>query len=72
MLKPSFKMLNPLNDAVNNLCCKRTKETAIIQNVVIAAVTENCLLQEMRDNNVSLMIDESTDVSCDQHRALVI
>ena len=71
LFKSSFKMLNPLNKLSEKLCCARTKATAIIQNVLGKSGEEE-LCKKLQQQHFALLIDESTDVSSDQHLAMVV
>lgn len=47
----------------------RTKCTAIIKNVIAPAILQE-QIEEIKDNLFSLIIDESTDISCQKHLAI--
>ena len=68
--KSSYKLLNPLSDDLK-LTCGRTKCTKIIQNV-IGKEGEMRVVEKMRKQDFSILIDESTDVSTDQHLSVVV
>ena len=64
LFKSNFKMLNPLNELTEKIRCSRTKITAIIQNV-LGKSGEEAVLKKIREQNFSLLIDESTDCTTD-------
>jgi len=60
-----------LNDDSSKISCNRTKSTAIINNVIGLTDFDN-IVNEMKTNQFSLMVDESTDISSIKHIALVV
>ncbi|XP_012522038.1 uncharacterized protein LOC105828318 [Monomorium pharaonis] len=59
------------DENINKLSCNRTKCTSIINNV-IGKSSFNALVDQLRINQFSLLVDESTDHSSVKHLALVI
>jgi len=60
-----------LNEDSSKITCNRTKSTAIIYNVIGLTDFDN-IINEMKTNKFSLMVDESTDISSIKHIALVV
>lgn len=52
------------------MSCSRTKATALIKNV-IAEQSMQDIVKILQENKFSLIIDESTDLGCIKHLALV-
>ncbi|XP_072382532.1 protein FAM200A-like [Diabrotica undecimpunctata] len=50
------------SDIAKNLKLKRTKCTNIVKNVLSSTIKEE-LCQELKENNFSILVDESTDIS---------
>ncbi|KAF0730139.1 zinc finger protein 862-like, partial [Aphis craccivora] len=69
-LIPLFKSICPESDVVKNISCNRTKATAIVCNVIGKHGSAN-LIERMKTNIFSIMIDESTDKSSVKHLAIV-
>lgn len=69
--KSSYELLNPSSNVLKNFTCGRTKCTAIIQNV-IGKEGEGRILKKIRENDFSLLIDESTDITSAKHLALIV
>lgn len=65
-----FKSICPESNVVKNLTCNRTKATAITNNVIGKYEFEN-LIERMKKQSFSIMIDESTDKSSTKHLAVV-
>lgn len=65
-----FKSICPESDVVKNISCNRTKATAIVCNVIGKHGSAN-LIERMKTNIFSIMIDESTDKSNVKHLAIV-
>lgn len=62
--------LEPNN--LSKLTCDRTKCTSIINNVIIGATGFDDLVQYIKNNKFSLLVDESTDISAVKNLALVV
>jgi len=56
---------------IDKVSCNRTKCTAIINNVTGKSSFDS-LINELRTNQFSLLVDESTDHSSVKHLALVV
>lgn len=65
-----FKSICPESNVVKHLTCNRTKATAITNNVIGKYEFEN-LIERMKTQSFSIMIDESTDKSSTKHLAVV-
>lgn len=61
--------INP--EVVTKISCNRTKATAIVNNVLGSSGFQN-IIERMKKNNFSLIIDESTDHSSIKHLAMVV
>ena len=66
-----MKAVYPDSEISKKLSCNRTKCTAIIKNVIAKTEFEE-LLDVMRNNNFSILVDESTDRSSNKHLAVVV
>lgn len=66
-----IKYIGTDSKVVENLNCGRTKCTGIVNNV-IGRISHKELVDLMRTNYFSLLIDESTDKGCTKHLALVV
>jgi len=55
-----FKSICPESDVVKNITCNRTKATAVVCNVIGKHGSTN-LIERMKTNMFSIMIDETTD-----------
>jgi len=56
---------------LSKLTCDRTKCTSIINNVIAATVFED-LVNYLKTNKFSLLVDESTDISSVKNLAMVV
>ena len=59
------------SDAVSKISCNRTKATAIVNNVLGATSFEN-LIDKIRSQKFTMLIDESTDKSATKNLAIVV
>jgi hypothetical protein len=66
-----IKKIGTDSKVVENISCGRTKCTGIVNNV-IGRISHEELVDLMRTNYFSLLIDESTDKGCTKHLALVV
>jgi len=65
-----FKSICLESNVVKNLTCNRSKMTALTNNVIGKYKFEN-LIERMKTQSFSIMIDESTDKSSTKHLAVV-
>lgn len=65
-----LKTICPESDVIRNIACNRTKATAIVCNVIGEYRYMN-LIDRMKNNLFSIMIDESTDKSNTKHLVIV-
>ena len=56
---------------IEDICCARTKTTAIIKNVIGSTHTEN-LYHLLKQTKFSMCIDESTDLSTTKLLSIVV
>lgn len=68
----AYEKLNLLSDTAKNLCCGRTKCTAIIQNVIWKGKEAKVLERIRNQEFIRLLIDEFTDISADYHLTLAV
>lgn len=59
------------SEVAKGLACSRTKTTAMVKNV-LGAESKHLLIEEMKTTYFSLIVDESTDVSCMKHVCIVV
>lgn len=64
------KRVCPDSEIGKKLSCARTKATSITKNVIGKVSFEN-LVTLLQENKFALIIDESTDVGCTKHLAMV-
>lgn len=69
-LIPVIKAVCPDSDVAKKLKCGKTKCAAIVKNVLGRKKSDE-LINLLRENCFSLMVDESTDRGCTKHLALV-
>lgn len=65
------KTLAPESEVLKNVSCNRTKATSIVKNVVGKHAFE-ILVDKMKKQYFSIIIDESTDKSSIQHLAIIV
>ncbi|XP_025203832.1 zinc finger protein 862-like [Melanaphis sacchari] len=65
-----IKIIGEDSDVIKNLKCNRTKATSVVCNVIGECGMQN-LIQRMKNQMFSIMIDESTDKSSVKHLAIV-
>ncbi|KAF0723461.1 E3 SUMO-protein ligase KIAA1586-like, partial [Aphis craccivora] len=64
-----LKSINP--EVISKLSCNRTKATAIVKNVLGATGFDN-LVAKIKNQQFSMIIDESTDKTDTKHLAIVV
>lgn len=70
-LVPVLKSCFPDSQIAQKMQMKKTKATAIIKNV-IAVSEKEYLTRALKTNKFSILIDESTDISCNKTMCIVV
>lgn len=71
LVKNEMKALNSDNKIVDNVKLHRTKCSALLKNVISPSLL-NEQIRDLKNVNYSLIVDESTDVSCAKHLCICI
>lgn len=66
-----LKSIFPDSQICQNIKLKRTKATAVVTNV-ISPFTKNILIDTLKNTKFSVMIDESTDISCSSTMCIIV
>lgn len=66
-----LKSIFPDSQICQNIKLKRTKATAVVTNV-ISPFTKNSLVDTLKNTKFSVMIDESTDISCSSTMCIIV
>lgn len=70
-LVPMLKRCFPDSQIAQKMQMKKTKATAMIKNVIAVSEKEN-LTWDLKTNKFSILIDESTDLSCNKTMCIVV
>jgi hypothetical protein len=65
------KLIDTDSEIAKNIKCGRTKATAVIKHIIGQQNLEN-LCAILKTSKFSLIVDESTDLGCAKHLALVV